>query len=101
MSRQVPEDEGSERGEHEDDEAEALAARDAASQLWEVLPDTVHGPLRELVHGIVKLDHSLLLVLDPELLAKPDVCLTQEIDNLRGEAAIGQLRSPAKQTTTK
>ncbi len=96
----VPEDEGSERGEHDDD-AEALAARDAASQLWEVLPDTVHGPLRELVHGIVKLDHSLLLVLEPELLAKPDVCLTQEIDNLRGEAAIGQLRSPANQTTTK
>jgi purine-binding chemotaxis protein CheW len=97
----VPEDEGPERGEHEDDEAEALAARDAASQLWEALPDTVHGPLRELVHGIVKLDRSLLLVLDPELLAKPDVCLTQEIDNLRGKAAIGQLRSPANQTTTK
>ena len=96
-----PEDEGSERGEHDDDDAEALAARDAASQLWEVLPDTVHGPLRELVHGIVKLDHSLLLVLDPELLARPDVCLAQEIDNLRGEAAIGQLRSPANQSTTK
>lgn len=94
-------DEGPERSDHEEDEAEAPAARDGASQLWESLPDTVHGPLRELVHGIVKLDGSLLLVLDPELLAKPDVCLAQETDNLRSETAIHQHRSPANQSTTK
>ena len=65
------------------------------------LPDTVHGPLRELVQGIVKLDGSLLLVLDPELLSKPDVCLFRETDNVRGETAIGQVRSTASQLTTK
>lgn len=82
-------------GEQDEEEAEVVAASDAASQLWEPLPDTVHGPLRELVQGIVKLDGSLLLVLDPELLPKPDVCLSRETDDVRGETAIGQIRSAA------
>jgi purine-binding chemotaxis protein CheW len=50
----------------------------ASPPLWETLPDTVHGPLRELVQGIIQLDQSLLLVLDPDLLANPDVCLQRD-----------------------
>ena len=54
----------------------------ASPPLWETLPDTVHGPLRELVQGIIQLDQSLLLVLDPDLLANPDVCL--QLDEVGG-----------------
>ena len=42
----------------------------------------MHGPLRELVQGIIQLDQSLLLVLDPDLLANPDVCL--QLDEVGG-----------------
>lgn len=84
-----------ERGDNDDDETDSVAAGDVASQFYESLPDTVHGPLRELVQGIVKLDGSLLLVLDPELLSKPDVCLAHEQDEIRGETTIGPMRSTA------
>ena len=96
---QVRDEEGTDRG--DEDEVDASAAGDGALELWESLPETVHGPLRELVNGIVKLDGSLLLVLDPELLARPDVCLAQDLDNLSTETAISQHRSPANQSTTK
>lgn len=96
---QVRDEEGTDRG--DEDEVDASAASDVALELWESLPETVHGPLRELVNGIVKLDGSLLLVLDPELLARPDVCLAQDLDNLSTETAISQHRSPANQSTTK
>lgn len=98
---QVRDDEGTDRGDGDEDEVDASAASDGALELWESLPETVHGPLRELVNGIVKLDGSLLLVLDPELLARPDVCLAQDLDNLRSETAISQHRSPANQSTSK
>ncbi|MHB8972536.1 MAG: chemotaxis protein CheW [Pirellulaceae bacterium] len=58
--------------------AGADTAEDLTKPLWEALPDTVHGPLRELVQGISKLDKSLLLVLDPDLLANPDACLLSD-----------------------
>jgi len=86
-----------ELGEQDEDEAEARAVSDDVSRLWEAIPDTVRGPLRDLVQGIVKLDGSLLLVLDPELLPEPDVCLSRVIDDVRGETAISQVRSTARQ----
>lgn len=46
-----------------------------AEQPLDAMPDTVTGPLRQLVRGIVKLQDVLLLVLDPDLLASSEVCL--------------------------
>jgi purine-binding chemotaxis protein CheW len=40
-----------------------------STDIWQSLPDTVRGPLRELAQGILQLDETLLLVLDPDLLA--------------------------------
>jgi purine-binding chemotaxis protein CheW len=58
------------------EEARSEDVADGRSQpLWEAVPDTVRGPLRELVQGIIQLDQSLLLVLEPDLLASPEVCL--------------------------
>jgi purine-binding chemotaxis protein CheW len=54
-------------------------------RMWEAVPETVCGPLRDLVRGILKLEHSLLLILDPDLLADPSVCLAVEERPGRGE----------------
>lgn len=82
-----------ETSELDDEEAAVDAASDADWPLWEEIPGTVHGPLRELVQGIVKLNSSLLLVLDPELLAKPDVCLARESNEPDSEAALTRVQS--------
>jgi purine-binding chemotaxis protein CheW len=48
---------------------------DCEQQSLDAMPDTVTGPMRELVRGILKLPDYLLLVLDPDLLADSEVCL--------------------------
>ncbi len=51
------------------------AAKEAPLFQLEPLPDTVQGPVREVTRGIIQLETSLLLVLDPEQLLTADVSL--------------------------
>jgi purine-binding chemotaxis protein CheW len=69
---------------NEDTAGEDVAER-ATPPEWEALPDRVRGPLRELVQGVLKLDQSLLLILDPDLLADPEVCLQMDETGVRDE----------------
>lgn len=62
----------------------------AATRLWEALPCTVRGPLRQVVTGTFKLDHTLLLVLDPDVLADPDVCLRRSDLSISDEATTSE-----------
>lgn len=71
------------------------AAAEQAAQSWQALPDTVRGPLRELVQGVLTLDHSLLLVLNPDLLADPDVCLQAEETTEPGMAVGADIPLPS------
>ena len=48
---------------------------DTGLEQLDELPETVTGPIRHLVRGIIKLDETLLLVLDPDLLADSEICL--------------------------
>ena len=59
---------------------EGDGAGEGEGPILEPLPDTVRGPVRDVACGIIQLDGSLLLVLDPELLLPVGACLQLEGD---------------------
>ena len=78
---------------NEDTAGENVAQR-ATPPWWEALPDMVQGPLRELVQGVLPLDQSLLLILDPDLLADPEACLQMDEIGVRDEVVRTRMRIP-------
>lgn len=56
-------------------DSEQVAGSKGDGLVLDRLPDTVRGPVRELALGVIQLDQSLLLVLDPDLLLIAAACL--------------------------